>query len=316
MNAHVDWLRFRTQSGPFEVAEVLKPAFCGELLELGDQQRGKDGWEWRRPLMVADVAVGSIDYGGESQRGWSRVDLPGEGCKWVFGWEQLHDGALSLNQAEVKRLDLALDTFDGSVGHERCLAAYDSGGFTNGGRKPKAKEVLPRLGYGGRTLYVGRREGARFYRCYEKGWETFERFPETVRRIVGESGEPGMLTVNGQQVAMADWYRCEAELKAVDGYHPPWAAVKHQDDYFAGVCPYFASLLPHAQPRQVQRIPDFSARLELASSLEHLRLAYGGVIRAALMAGMTEDEVLDTIVSERPSERLVKAGVLMIDAGA
>ena len=63
MKTHVDWLKFRTQSSPFEVLETLKPSFIGELLELGDQQRGKDGWESRRPLVLADVTVGAIDYG-------------------------------------------------------------------------------------------------------------------------------------------------------------------------------------------------------------------------------------------------------------
>lgn len=315
MKTHVDWLRFRTKSNPFEVVEAIRPGFCGDLLELGDQQRGKDGWEWRRPLNVADVSVGAIDYGGESQRGWARVDVSGEGCKWVFGWDKLHHGALSLEGSELKRLDLALDTFDGTVGHQRCVAAYDGGGFNNGGRPPKAKEILPRSGVqGGRTLYVGRREGAKFYRCYEKGWETLEKVPEAARAALNLDG--GRLIVHGREVPPQDWYRCEVELKAKDGYHPPWLAVIEPDSYFAGVCPYFGELVPQALPRPVQRIPEFTARLELEAALEHARVAYGAVLKTALMAGMSEREIFATVVGAKPSERLVKAGVLMIDAGA
>lgn len=317
MKTHVDWLKFRTQSSPFEVLETLKPSFIGELLELGDQQRGKDGWESRRPLLLADVTVGAIDYGGDSQRGWARVEFPGEGCKWVADWGRFHDGAMSLQRAEVKRVDLALDTFDGSVGHDRCCAALDSGGFSNGGRPPKAKEILPRAGVqGGRTLYVGRREGAKFYRCYEKGWQTIERLPETARRLLREDAEGCGLRVHGVEVPPADWYRCEIEFKATDGYCPPWLSVREPDSYFAGACPFFGDLVPFAQPRPVQRMPDFGARLELEAALEHLRVAYGGVIRAALMAGLSEAQVMETITANKPSERLVKAGVLMIDAGA
>lgn len=316
MKTHVDWLRYRTQSSPFAVLEVMRPSSIGGLLELGEQERGKDGWEWRRALRIEDVTVGNIDYGGESQRGWSRVDMPAEGCKWVADWQGLHDGAMTLNRPEIKRLDLALDVFDGSVSHERTTAAYDAGGFTNRGRTPKAREILPKNGGDGRTFYVGRREGARFFRCYEKGWEVWSKVPETARCLVGEGMLPARMMVRGHSIDPAHWYRCEIQLNMADGYCPPWHAVKLSDDYFAGVCPYFAELVPDARRRFVQQVPDFTAKLELEASLEHLRVAYGGVIRAALMAGLTEAQVLNTITAERPSERLVKAGVLMLDATA
>ena len=61
MKTHVDWLRYRTQSSPFAVLEVMRPSSIGGLLELGDQERGKDGWEWRRALRIEDVTVGNID---------------------------------------------------------------------------------------------------------------------------------------------------------------------------------------------------------------------------------------------------------------
>ena len=73
---------------------------------------------------------------------------------------------------ELKRVDLALDRFDGSHWHE-VDAAWAAGEFCppGGGKKPKAKPIDSRRPEDGRTYYVGSRESAKFYRGYEKGMQ-------------------------------------------------------------------------------------------------------------------------------------------------
>jgi len=74
----IDWFKFRTQSHPLEVFEALKSCFIAGLdcLVLCPEEGGKDGWKTRRQLRFADERIGAIDYGGDSQRGWVRVDMP------------------------------------------------------------------------------------------------------------------------------------------------------------------------------------------------------------------------------------------------
>lgn len=316
MKTHVDWLKFRTkEASPFAIHEALAPAFgaLGDLLILGDQEKGKDGWLYRRPLKVVDKLVANVDYGerDDSQRGWSRVDMPGQGCEWVNDWSVMFDAITSLRSSEARRIDIALDFLDGSMTHSRCRAAYDAGLFTASGRKPKAKEVLPVQGNEGRTLYVGRRESPKFFRCYEKGWQIFSQLPESAKTVLKESAQ---MLVRGQPIGFSDWYRLEVELKAVGDYMPSLDAIRNPDGYFSGACSFFSQLLPSSKPiPAIMKVPDFGARLELEKQIETARVAYGGLIRAMLDLGMSPADVIRDLAAPHPSRRLVDAGCLMLD---
>ena len=171
MKTTVDWLKFRTHKSPFEAFESIRAAFgtVGELLALGDPSKGKDGWLYRRSILLAgEQTIGQIDYGGESQREWIRVDVPGAGCEWVQDWEAMVKGLQALD-AQLRRVDLALTTFDGSVTHERVLKAHQDGLFSSGGRNPKGRVIVGTDPRDGRTFYSGSRDGAKYLRCYEKG---------------------------------------------------------------------------------------------------------------------------------------------------
>ena len=81
----IDWLRFRTQGELGEALEAVKAMYggLGECVAFGDHQRGALGFQHAMPIKLADVALGRIDWGGDSQRGWARVDLTGKGCSFV-----------------------------------------------------------------------------------------------------------------------------------------------------------------------------------------------------------------------------------------
>lgn len=312
MKTTVDWFKFRTRSNPFEILDSIRPAFgtVGHLLDFGKPEKGKDGWEHRRCLVLGgDQLVAKIDYGGESQRGWVRFDMSGDGCEWIQDWQAVVDAAGRLLEAEIRRLDIALTVSDGSIDHERCVQAHAQGQFTNFGRSPKARQVLPTDGRDGRTLYVGRREGSRYFRCYEKGWEMISKLPESLRNSV--SG----VELHGVLVPPEKIYRVEVELKADEGSYIPWLAVTSTDEFFAGTCPFLASLLPAAKPVKIQKLPDFRPKIEAIAALEHCRVAYGGALRAVFAAGlMTREEILDAVMGEAPSPRLVRSGVLSLES--
>ena len=71
--------------------------------------------------------------------------------------------------------------------------------------------------------------------------------------------------------------------------------------------------LPSVVSRSIQRMPDFDSRLALLVQAENLRIAYGGVLRALLDAYDNDLAlVMSMVTADRPSERLVRDGVLTV----
>lgn len=312
MKTRPDWLKFRTRSGPWDVLEAIRPAFgtVGDLLTLGDQGQGKDGWLWRRTVYLAgDLAIAAIDYGGQHQREWVRVDIPGSGCAWVQDWQRMAALPSVLKEAEVKRLDLQLTTYHGEVTHDMVLEAHARGAFCAGGRNPHYQQVGSSDPRAGRTIYVGQRDAPKFARCYEKGFQLLQEVPVSVRSGVCAIEMDGVGMVDPAKV-----YRVEVELKAKDGREIPWDALAAPDGYFAGAYPFCAELLPGVQGVKVQTMPTAAPRRALATSLDNCRRSYGGILRAALLAyGGDVDRVMAMVTSEQPSDALVAAGVLTVD---
>ncbi len=323
MKTKIDYLRFRFKKSPFEVLESLRSVFGfldPDLLQLGGSEKGKDGWQLRRPVVLAgDQVIAWIDYGGDSQRGWSRWDMSGEGCSWVSDWRAAAD-CLNGMGAELRRVDIALDFFEGEVGHDSVLAAYEAGAFCRGGRPPKMRKVEGSCPTDGRTIYIGSRESSRFIRCYEKGWEVLSkaRVPECFK-----SGIENVYFRRGVPSHPRDYYRLEVELKAVDRLFLPLDVLVNPDSYFSGAAPYFADLVFVAPSRPLEPPTDVQQVQTVSSSMDHCSRAYGGLFRALVeLYGddqATKAKLFDALCSDRPSDRLVKSGCLslpVLGAGA
>lgn len=316
----IDYLRFRFKASPFDALEAVRPAFgfsSSDLVELGGSEKGKDGWQQRRPIILAgDEVIGWIDYGGDSQRGWSRWDMSGAGCSWIGseGWRHLVDSLPAIG-AELRRVDVALDVFDGHVGHDDVLAAYDAGRFKRPhvGRSPKMKKIEGSCPTDGRTIYIGSRESARFIRCYEKGWELLSKakVPEWAKLKAD-----GFFFRDGVASDPRDYYRLEVELKAVDDVVIPWRILVDPDAFFAGSAPWFETLVDAAPIRTQGPPSSFMQSQTLQSSMQHCAKSYGGLLRALLeLYGDTVEtkaRLFDALCSQNPSDRLVKAGCLSL----
>ena len=104
----IDWLRFRTQGDPGEVLEAARGMFgtLGPDLRLGTHGRGALGFRHAIPIVIGTdnpMTLGRIDYGGESQRGWARVDFGGKACAFVQDWDAIED-IEALPAAELRRI--------------------------------------------------------------------------------------------------------------------------------------------------------------------------------------------------------------------
>lgn len=305
MKTTVDWLAFRTRSNQFQVVDAIAPAFgtAADLVTFKPGLKGKDGWLYAGELLLAgDINLGRIDYGGESQRGWVRVNITGQGCEWIQDWDLVSRLANHLQEAQIKRLDIALTTNKGEVSDQSIVAAYEAGMFTAGGRPPEMRSITSSDPRAGRTRYIGSRQSHKFLRCYEKGFELIKDVPflKATATHIGEH-------------KIEDIYRVELELKDVDKLIP-WEAIRGRDQVFAGAYPFCAALLPGVPHWRMLNLPDLKPIATLETALDHCRVAYGPTLRAALMAFNGDgSKLLQRVLSETPSHALVEAGVLTVE---
>lgn len=301
----IDWLRFRAKAEPHEILETLRPMFgsLSDALSLQPLERGILGFKSACSLQIADMPIGRMDFGGESQREWVRVDVTGKGCEWVQDWSMVQK-VEEVPEAQIRRLDIALTTWEGQVTHEAVVEAHRIGRFTVR-RPPVMQQITSSDPRAGRTCYIGKREASdKFMRCYEKGLELASK--------AEARGLPGQVThIDGHRVE--DIYRCEVELKAT-GTDIPWEVIERRDQYFAGAYPFCADILPGIEADILERRPQREPQSDLAMALENCRIQFGPTLYTALMAYQGDiTAVWDKVVGKQHNKTLLEAGVLLVD---
>ena len=300
MKTTIDWLTFRTKAEPIQALQALKPMYgcAASLLNLKSLQRGAMGFQQAAVVLLGDMPVARIDYGGESQRGWSRVAMGGKGCEWVQDWSAMQS-IEELPASEIRRLDIALTTWNGQVSHDLVVNAHSRGRFGTGGRNPDLQQITSSNPIAGKTCYIGNRKSDRFLRAYEKGYEMNAKAGGNLTHIDGHRIE--------------DIYRTELELKA-SATVLPWSLIERRDEYFAGAYPFCAELLPEVDADVLQRRPDREPQTDLAAALANIKIQYGATLFTALHAyngDMTT--VWDKIIGTEHSKPLLEAGVLLVE---
>jgi DNA relaxase NicK len=298
----VDWLRFRTQCEPRDVLEGLRPMFgtLGSLVRLEHQRRGILGFQQGAFIVAGDVPVGRMDWGGDSQHGWVRTDINGTGCGWVQDWSAA-ESVEYLPSSQLRRLDIALTTWNGEVTHAQVVDAHTAGRFTTRGRPPVLQQITSSDQTAGRTCYIGTRKASdKFMRCYEKGYQMAKKHPAF--EVSEIDGHP-----------VANIYRCEVEFKTVTT-DIPWDVVDRRDQYFAGAYPFCADVLPGVECDILKRRPEREPQMELMFALANIKNQYGPTLFTALKAYHGDIcAVWEKIVADRDNETLVEAGCLMVD---
>lgn len=300
----VDWLRFRVKEEPRAILEALRPAYghMGEHLNIKSLEHGILGFKQACTINVADMPMGRMDFGGQSQRDWVRVDITGKGCEWLQDWDEVQR-VEELESAQLRRLDIALTTWEGQVNHDMVVAAHKAGRFATGGRPPVLQQVTSSDPIAGRTCYIGKRDADKFMRCYEKGFELARKYSSRL---------PGAVTHIDNKV-VADIYRCEVEFKAATT-DIPWEVIERRDQYFAGAYPFCADVLPGVEADILMRRPQREPQIDLMAALDNCRIQFGPTLYTALMAyhgDMTA--VWDKVIGNQHNQTLVEAGVLLVE---
>jgi phage replication initiation protein len=297
----IDWLGCRTQSNPVDCVDALRGAFgsLGHSLRAVPKKRGKQGFDRSDSLILADLVIGDMSFGGDAMRGWVWVELTGTGCQWVEDWSKCEDDLSQLRDFQYKRVDIALDTYKREVTHETVIEAYAAGMFTTNGKPPSMRQIVPSDPYEGRTAYVGKRDQPKFLRAYEKGYEQARKYP-------------GVIVSHLDDIPVGDWYRLELELKAKQQLLPE-DLIENRDQFFAGAYPYLQSVLD-VEPMVLKQSRDKHPQRTLASMLEVLRTQYGNTLFTALAAhGGDIGAVWEKIVGSQHNQKLVDEGVLMVE---
>lgn len=324
---NVDWWAWRSQGSLEAHQRALGAAFSGSGYPLNLELRkgGYMGYEKSARIIVGDLDAGLIAWGGDNQRGWTYTSIHGQGCAWIDDWDLAQDAADKCGSYEPKRVDIALDRWDGFTGFDATLAAYRSGGFNLSGRPPKCEPMKPERPEDSAILRIGSRSGNKYLRGYEKGKqllgpsiaaamlsdpESFD-WSDWVTKVMSIRKADGELVV----VNVWDWWRLELELKPQTAPLPE-DVIDRRDQYFAGAYPYLGQVLSDVDSEALVMRRQRSPILDLALSLAAVQTQYGSTLFTALMAHQGDiSAVWSKIVGRKHNSRLVSAGVLMVDHG-
>ena len=301
----VDWLAVRTQAEVPQVAEAVRGIFgpLRDVFTLSHRPRGWQGYRSAADVLLADMSVGLMAWGGEHQNGWVHLSLSGTGCAWVRDWDLAQEELQKLPSLSLRRCDIALDTIGRQVTHDAVVGAYRAGMFTSPGRPgrpPKCNRIESERPEDGRTVYIGSRENDKFFRGYEKGLQLAAQSGDTLTHIGG--------------IPVGDMYRCELELKAKSGALPA-DLIDARDQYFAGAYPYLQHVLHDVVPEIMVIDRRLAPRLNLERALEHIRSQYGSTLFTALTVHQGDiGAVWERICGHTHNESLLRAGALLIDA--
>lgn len=285
--AKVDWLN--TTFGAPECSVQAMVAMIGKFMGRpvsGTEGRGLFGFQSAVKLRAywngSMCDVGSIAYGGESQRGRWMLQLTGKGCGLVSDWQSLHAMLYDLD-AKVTRVDLACDFMHGEHTVDEAVQLHRDGGFTGAGRPPSTEVAGDWLdGLRGRTLYVGKGSNGKMLRVYEKGIQ------------LGDMGSP--------------WVRYEVQLGARDR-DIPLDVLLEPTRFFAGCYPCLEAMVSEA----AHKVPTSrsEAKVSLGHLLFHAKRCYGKLFDVlAKLGGFDETELVEEVRIVGIPRRLSPSGLV------
>ncbi len=255
--AKIDWLNATFPAPAMSVAGLVQflGAVCGRGI-AAKLDGGLFGFAERHRLTMhvdgAQVEIGALALGGESQGGKWLLQLTGKGCGMVDDWASLRELLEGLG-ATITRLDLALDFLHGEHTVDDAMDMLEDGQFTSQGRTPSSMQMGDwHAGKEGRTLYVGKAKNGKMLRVYEKGKQ--------------------LKSVN------SEWVRYEVQLGNRDRVIP-FDAMTEPDRFFAGAYPALQALIDSA----AETIPTTQTETltNLGHLLYHLRRCYGKALHQA-----------------------------------
>lgn len=306
----IDWLGFTAVHDLPTIHLALEIIF--PYCSFHPLSKGMPGYPRSESILYEGQQVGLIGYGAAHDRIF--VSLPGSGCS-CWSSDHIHTvyKILSILSARISRCDIATDFYKGERTYEHALFCYHRGDFKRreGAAQPYKKEVGA-VDDGknlGRTLYVGRREGAVMARIYEKGLEVFANMP-TVYKTCSENREIEYVKEHGPSPFSDTWLRVEIEFKMIDKDRLlPLEILIERDSYFAGAFPYCADIIKDATPLRPANLVT-EKEVCLIKLIASARTSYGSLIHSLSRLGYTHADIVEVLSNGQDNKRLRASGVL------
>lgn len=281
----------------------LFPALS-RLLVIGKPTGQVNGYRGSFSLEADGVVIGHFALGGneggpcaelaEKEKGVVRLQgwqlyLNGVGCAVVqsFGKRAWEYASFAVQQGgyRITRVDLAADDLQGIHDLDYAANLYQVGAFDpSTGRPPTCSQAGNwfRPDGRGRTLYIGRRDGQKMLRIYEKG------------KQLGDAASP--------------WVRWELELHHDKDRPLPASILARPASYFAGAY-HILSRIASVAPERIESIKQ-ATKIELSSLIAHAKNSYGKLVHVLLHLGRDVAHVLTDGVDKVPPRRLVQYELL------
>lgn len=156
------------------VATALGPDFFYD----GDVLKGMDFYAFRLPIKRNGIEVGWVGFGSSSDKARQKnqektihCNLHGSALTFAAaGWQQKIKKIIDETKADITRVDLALDFFDGYQGGIiRVRDDYIAGKCNVLGKKPSSDSKGDWANGRSRSLYIGTKKSGKETNIYEKG---------------------------------------------------------------------------------------------------------------------------------------------------
>jgi DNA relaxase NicK len=173
------------------------------------------------------VFLGHINVGGNKKKDGAdtwQIYLNGSGMQYINVRNMItkvYDLVCEFDM-DIKRVDVALDDYEGVCSVDTVLKMYNKNLFTGRGKKPKLNQVGDwQSGADGRTVYVGSRQSVYYHRSYEKGKQKFGSvITKADKKRIKKSG------------VKINWVRHELEIKTAGVTNIPREVLMNPDMAF------------------------------------------------------------------------------------
>lgn len=206
-----------------------------------------------------------------------QLELSGLGCNYVNTHKDyffIFDTFSKSMEVDIKRLDIAVDTFEKKHGIRFMQQAYSKGLYTaDTGGKPTREDLLNEKG---RSIIIGSRNSQKQIIGYEKGRQL--NYP------VGSFEYDNL-------------FRHEVRLRARSSQPISLDALFNPDEFFVGAYPKInRRLIRHAKPRSIKREVISTIDKTLSEKLAYAKHQVGKTIYGALNRGLDSEIIIQKIM--------------------
>ncbi|AWB68463.1 hypothetical protein C2869_19550 [Saccharobesus litoralis] len=214
-----------------------------------------------------------------------QLELSGNGCSYVNTSEYYFLPLVSISKTirtEIRRIDIAVDSFSKTHGLRFAQQAYSRGDFSpSSGIKPKKRVYSTPSG---KSVVIGSRHSNKQIICYEKG------------RQLGFSKETDEYKL---------WVRFEVKLRSRQGATIPLDAILQPDEFFVGAYPKAnRKLITGVQPRSIKREVLKTVDKNLTQKLQYARHQVGKTIYRASTRGLSDEIIVSKIIRRTSKDKL------------